>query len=239
MAGPDGRAWVAPGLRPGHTRPSAQQRMASTDAPGPKPSRPLKTLRQAEDFQRVLAQPWLARSAHFAVHFLAAPVRAPMPASASAASSASTSAEGTSKVSDRAELSSGDAEQPNAPVDKSLNKSVEKPWMGALQAPGPCIGFVVPKRLARRAVTRNLIKRQMRQALSDRHAACAEGLADGGWVLRLRDGFDRARYPSAASDALKQATRSELVSLVEEAAERAARGFRPTKVTKAPKATPP
>jgi ribonuclease P protein component len=68
------------------------------------------------------------------------------------------------------------------------------------------LGMVVPKRHARRAVTRTLIKRQMREAMR-RHAL---HLACGLWVLRLRAPFDVARFPSAASDALKEAARSEL-----------------------------
>jgi ribonuclease P protein component len=68
------------------------------------------------------------------------------------------------------------------------------------------LGMVVPKRHARRAVTRTLIKRQMREAMG-RHAS---HLACGLWVLRLRAPFDPVRFPSAASDALKAATRTEL-----------------------------
>jgi ribonuclease P protein component len=68
------------------------------------------------------------------------------------------------------------------------------------------IGVVLPKRLARRAVTRNLLRRQIRAAM-DRHAG---GLPAGLWVVRLRAGFDRAEFRSAASDPLRRAARSEL-----------------------------
>src|SRR4051812_26829049 len=44
------------------------------------------------------------------------------------------------------------------------------------------LGAVVPKRHARRAVTRNLIKRQIRSA-AERHA---RHLAPGWWVVRLK-----------------------------------------------------
>ena len=74
---------------------------------------------------------------------------------------------------------------------------------------GRWLGAVVPKRHARRAVTRSLIKRQI-YAAAERHRA---ELAPGLWVVRLRAPIDRALYPSAASTALKRATGSELDAL--------------------------
>ena len=68
------------------------------------------------------------------------------------------------------------------------------------------LGLVVPKRHARRAVTRNLVKRQGR-ATFVRHA---DALAAGAWVLRLRAPFDPQRLLSAASDALRHQVRAEL-----------------------------
>lgn len=69
------------------------------------------------------------------------------------------------------------------------------------------IGFVIPKRNARRAVTRNLIRRLMRTALQ------THSLPAGTWVLRLRAPFDPRQFPSAASDALREAVRIELRQL--------------------------
>ena len=66
------------------------------------------------------------------------------------------------------------------------------------------------KRHARRAVTRSLLKRQIRAA-GGRHAAA---LAAGLWVVRLRAPFDRSRFASAASDALRRAARGELDALL-------------------------
>jgi ribonuclease P protein component len=76
------------------------------------------------------------------------------------------------------------------------------------------VGCVVPKRHARRAVTRNLLKRQMRAALS-RHAAA---LQPGMWLVRLRCPFVKAAFPSAASAALSSAAREELDRLLIRAA---------------------
>ncbi|WP_298435113.1 ribonuclease P protein component [Ottowia sp.] len=70
-------------------------------------------------------------------------------------------------------------------------------------------GALVPKRWARRAVTRNVIRRQVHAV-----AGSACGLAAGcAYVVRLRSGFARAEFPSAASDALKRAVRGELMLL--------------------------
>ena len=80
------------------------------------------------------------------------------------------------------------------------------------------LGLVVPKRHARRAVTRTLVKRQIRHIA----AACAPQLEPGLWVVRQRHPFDVKQFPSAASDALKEAARAELRALFE----RAVRGER-------------
>jgi ribonuclease P protein component len=68
------------------------------------------------------------------------------------------------------------------------------------------LGLVVPKRHARRAVTRSLLKREMRlQADGYR-----DRLLPGQWVIRLRAPFDASRFPSAASSSLREAARREL-----------------------------
>jgi len=92
----------------------------------------------------------------------------------------------------------------------------------ANERPHPALryGLVVPKRLARRAVTRNLLRRQMRQALLDHHDALSAA-PQGLWVLRLRSAFDTREYPSAASAALRQVARQELQALVASAPRRA------------------
>lgn len=79
----------------------------------------------------------------------------------------------------------------------------------AVALEGCWLGSVVPKRLARRAVTRNLVKRQIRAAF-----AAAGGLPPGLWVVRLRAPVDRREFPSASSDALRRVLREELVRLV-------------------------
>lgn len=80
--------------------------------------------------------------------------------------------------------------------------------------PGVWLGAMVPKRWARRAVTRNTIKRQIYSvaALFEPH------LMQAAHVVRLRSAFDRKQFVSARSDLLKQAVRAELLELFERAA---------------------
>lgn len=76
------------------------------------------------------------------------------------------------------------------------------------------LGAMVPKRWARRAVTRNAIKRQI-YAVS---AAPDAALPPAAHVVRLRAGFDRTQFRSASSEPLKAAVRAELQQLFARAA---------------------
>jgi ribonuclease P protein component len=75
------------------------------------------------------------------------------------------------------------------------------------------LGAMVPKRWARRAVTRNAIKRQIYN-VSERFG---DRLPVAAHVVRLRTTFDRQRFHSATSEPLKLAVREELVQLFERA----------------------
>ena len=79
------------------------------------------------------------------------------------------------------------------------------------------LGAMVPKRWARRAVTRNAIKRQIYNVSANVQGS----LPPAAHVVRLRAGFDRKEFVSASSDKLKAAVRSELEHLLQRA--RAAR----------------
>ena len=78
---------------------------------------------------------------------------------------------------------------------------------------GGCLGVVVPKRWAKRAVTRNTIKRQVFSVSQD----FEPDLPVAAYVVRLRSGFDRGRFPSATSEPLKAALRLELQQLFQDA----------------------
>ncbi|HWI79252.1 MAG TPA: ribonuclease P protein component [Ramlibacter sp.] len=92
-----------------------------------------------------------------------------------------------------------DSTGPGSEGSKALFAVQDEPWMGA----------VVPKRWAKRAVTRNGIKRQIYAVSAD----FATRLPSAAHVVRLKLDFARAQFPSAWSDALKAAVRGELQQL--------------------------
>ena len=71
---------------------------------------------------------------------------------------------------------------------------------------------MVPKRWAKRAVTRNAIKRQIYNV----SAEFSPRQRPAAFVVRLRREFSRKNFLSATSDQLKQAIRSELLALLRE-----------------------
>ena len=77
------------------------------------------------------------------------------------------------------------------------------------------LGAMVPKRWAKRAVTRNAIKRQVYVVSQEFESS----LPQAAHVVRLRSGFDRQHFVSATSDALKAAVRLELLQLFAKAAD--------------------
>lgn len=74
----------------------------------------------------------------------------------------------------------------------------------------PWVGVLIPKRWAKRAVTRNTIRRQIYEVsrLIESELPCA------GMVVRLRNEFSRKQFISATSDLLKQTVREELQRLL-------------------------
>jgi ribonuclease P protein component len=87
---------------------------------------------------------------------------------------------------------------------KALFAPADDAWLGAM----------VPKRWARRAVTRNAIKRQIYSVSTQSEFVWPVA----AHVVRLRTAFDRKQFVSATSDALKSAVRTELLSLFGKAA---------------------
>jgi ribonuclease P protein component len=153
----------------------------------PRRTRPLRRVVASADFERALAVRSRAVTEHFAVHHVDASAGSPPKPSPG-------------------KLSTIEASAGAIPVEDSSAA-------GVVQA-SPRIGAVVPKRHARRAVTRALVKRQI-YAAAERHR---DALAPGLWIVRLRSAFDRARFASAASDALRRLARSELDDLLRAAA---------------------
>lgn len=146
---------------------------------------------RSADFERVLRTRSRVSSVHFAVHHVAERPSTP------------------AKLPPKAvpgELSTGAVRIEPMPVDDSPRGALDAVWLGT----------VVPKRHARRSVTRSLLKRQIRAVVNGH----AEAMVGGLWVVRLRAPFDRTRFVSAASDELRRAAREELDSLIGSAAQR-------------------
>jgi ribonuclease P protein component len=140
-----------------------------------------RSLKSAE-FTAALAAPVLSKSPHFVLHHLAAqPVSASWRPPQALAKDLSTDA----------------APNQAASVDNSAKPGQ---WW---------LGLVVPKRHARRAATRNLLKRQMRAQAEGRRPH----LPPGQWVIRLRAPFDPRLFTSAASGRLRGEARSELAQV--------------------------
>lgn len=151
-----------------------------------------RILRSA-DFQRVLSVLPRSRSTHFAAHHVPARPSAPAKPQRKPVST---------------ELSTGDALSCPPAVDDLPAVTPDSPPQGQW------LGMVVPKKHARRAVTRNLIKREMRATMASAGSALPAGL----WVLRLKAPFDRQLFTSPGSVPLLQAARDELLLLLQRAA---------------------
>ncbi len=76
------------------------------------------------------------------------------------------------------------------------------------------LGAMVPKRWAKRAVTRNAIKRQIYNV----SAEFSPQQSVAAFVVRLRRDFSRKIFLSASSDQLKQAVQAELRQLMQDGA---------------------
>ena len=73
------------------------------------------------------------------------------------------------------------------------------------------VGAMAPKRWAKRAVTRNTIKRQIYTV----SASLTLPSTNAAFLVRLRREFSRKDYTSASSAVLKEAVRMELLELLQ------------------------
>ena len=122
----------------------------------------------------------VAKTTHFALHRNVLTASAPL----------------SRAVTDAAVIKDKDAASRSA--DGSLFPSSDI-WLGAM----------VPKRWAKRAVTRNAIKRQIYTV----SAEFSPSKGPAAFVVRLRKDFSRKEFISASSDVLKAVVRSELLEL--------------------------
>ena len=72
------------------------------------------------------------------------------------------------------------------------------------------MGALTPKRWAKRAVTRNMIRRQIHAVSRD----FEKSLKPTAYVVRLRASFNTQKFVSASSETLKQLVRQELQQLL-------------------------
>ena len=174
----------------------SEQALAALDE-RPGPVRVIGRLVRTADFERVLRTPKRASTAHFAVHHLADWPSVPAK---------------PKRVVANQDLSTGAAPAVCNAVDESPNVSRDVPF--STLEPGAdgrlWLGTVVPKKHARRSVTRTLLKRQIRAAVLGQRRFLSGGL----WVVRLRAPFDSTRFTSAASHELQCLARAELDSLL-------------------------
>ena len=149
-------------------------------------------LKTRAQFQAVLASRAIAKSEHFALH------RQPLHSRGS-----------TQPVAQlRASVSKNLVAVPQTGITSSFSDSTET-QATLFSRSDLWVGVMVPKRWAKRSVTRHAIKRQI------------YGLANlllpqesAAYLVRLRADFSRQQFPSGSSDALKQAVRTELMGLM-------------------------
>ena len=140
----------------------------------------MQRLKTRPQFQAAMAGDTVSRTAHFALHRLVLEAGGSAPAGQPGAAPP------------------GPGSLPSTQGPQALF-AVQDVWLGAM----------VPKRWARRAVTRNAIKRQIYTV----GATFEARLPRAAHVVRLRAAFDRKQFISATSDQLKLAVRAELLQL--------------------------
>jgi ribonuclease P protein component len=149
-------------------------------------------LKTRPQFQAAMAGGTVSRTTHFALHRLVLD-----------AGGAATDSQSTGAAVATAPTGPGSLPSTQGPQALFVVQGV---WLGAM----------VPKRWARRAVTRNTIKRQIYTV----GATFEARLPQAAHVVRLRTAFDRKQFVSATSDQLKLAVRAELLQLFGHAARR-------------------
>jgi len=188
--------------------------------PTPSTHRRLGSLSQAADFQRLLSVRPRAKTVHFVIHHLA----------------------GSPTMKVWTPKETGSLIEPEQPSETdlptghvlSVDKSVQNLFETQSSAPaksvgndGVWLGMVIPKKQAKRAVTRNLVRRQMREAAGRfLRPGISPSTTDGLWLLRLKQGFSHSEFPSADSLPLRRLVRQELDQLFLKALQTASGGQR-------------
>jgi len=160
----------------------------------------LLRLKNRAQFQAVLAQRVIAKTEHFALH--RHPLGGACVSGARARPPSPSAALEPALLEPMQMISFTVHPQSKPQFDRPVFPSVEL-WLGAM----------VPKRWAKRSVTRHAIKRQIYDVLDAR----LEPDEQAAYLVRLRSGFSRQQFLSSTSELLKQAVRFELHSLMDRA----------------------
>lgn len=165
----------------------------------------MQRLKTRPQFQAAMAGGTVSRTAHFALHRLVLGADGTATTGGAVVASGDGSAAPAAAPAKDAALPA--SASPTGPgFSPQALFAVSDVWLGAM----------VPKRWARRAVTRNAIKRQIYTV----GATFEARLPQAAHVVRLRSTFDRKQFISATSDQLKAAVRAELLQLFGYAARR-------------------
>jgi ribonuclease P protein component len=146
----------------------------------------MQRLKTRPQFQAAMAGGTVSRTAHFALHRLV-----------------------LTAAGDNAVASNARADAPTGPGPLPSKQGPQ----ALFAVPGVWLGAMVPKRWARRAVTRNTVKRLIYAVGASFETQLAQLAPESAHVVRLRSAFDRKQFVSATSDQLRQAVRAELLQL--------------------------
>jgi ribonuclease P protein component len=163
----------------------------------------MQRLRNSAQFQAAMSGGTLCRSPHFSLHRVLLPAVGPV--AALPAQALAVPLPVSAQKHNPANLRR---------LDKSLTPAKNEAF--DLFAGSPLwLGALVPKRWAKRAVTRNTIKRQIYAVSAEFESRIEQRLSGDRavHVVRLRQTFSRDAFPSATSVALKAAVRAELLAL--------------------------
>lgn len=177
----------------------------------------MQRLKTRPQFQAAMAGGTVSRTAHFALHRLVLGADG----TATDGRAVVASGPGTSSV---AGLEAAPNEQAVAATAARLPTGPGASPQALFVLSGVWLGAMVPKRWARRAVTRNTIKRQIYTVGATFEERLAQVAPQSAHVVRLRSTFDRKQFVSATSDQLRQAVRAELLQLFGHAAKRPGAG---------------
>lgn len=155
-------------------------------------------LHNRAQFEAVLSSAVVAKTENFALHRRSTTV------------GASTQKQSANQVAASQSMSGDPATKPAVQNQAVRHNKTSSDRAELFDTAAASLGAMVPKRWARKAVTRNLVKRQI-------YAVAREQLPKQpphAYVVRLRQPFALEKFQSGSSGALKQAVRTQLLTLL-------------------------